>query len=295
MDVKAIASRWRRCVLAVLVIAWVAVAGPAQAAQPVAMVTDIVGGNSVTGMGESTELSLLAELAPGGGIDLAAGSRLVIVYYESGNEYVFAGPASIRIGAEAPEVLSGNSPEERQVLLASGGAEIIIQPAGMVQASMVLRGSDPNIDIRLDNLVDTKTLERRPVFRWRPMPGSATYHFELIDDSGESLVEADVAATEFLLPEAVTLEVGVTYTWEVTARTPDGVLHGGWGDFVLATDAERALVEELRPPDDAPFSRRVMFAMVLQQMELLDEALVHWKGLLAERGDDPKLRQLAGE
>lgn len=295
MDVKAIASRWRRCVLATFVIAWVAVAGPSQAAQPVAMVTDIVGANSVTGMGESTEILLLDELAPGGGIDLAAGSRLVIVYYESGNEYVFAGPASIRIGAEAPDVLSGNSPEERQVLLASAGAEIIIQPAGMVQASLVLRGTDPEIDITLDNLVDTKTLDRRPLFRWRPFPGSATYHFELLDDSGDSLAEADVAATELLLPEAVTLEVGVTYTWEVTARTPDGVLHGGWGDFLLATEAERALVEELRPPTDAPFSRRVMFAVVLQQMELLDEAQEHWKRLLAERGDEPKLRQLVGE
>ena len=104
MDVKAIDSRWRWPILAALVIAWVVAAGPAEAAQPVAMVTDIEGENSVTGMGESVELSLLAELAPGGSIDLAAGSRLVIVYYESGNEYIFEGPASIRIGAEAPEV-----------------------------------------------------------------------------------------------------------------------------------------------------------------------------------------------
>ena len=97
------------------------------------------------------------------------------------------------------------------------------------------------------------------------------------------------------LPESVTLEVGVTYTWEVAARTPDGILHSSWGDFVLATDAERALIEQMRPPSDAPFSSRVMFAVVLQQLELRDEALNHWKTLLAERSDDPKLQQMVGQ
>ena len=246
-------------------------------------------------MGESVELSLLAELAPGGSIDLAAGSRLVIVYYESGNEYIFEGPASIRIGAEAPEVLSGNRPEERQVLLADAGEEIIIQPAGMAQASLVMRGADPNSDLRLDNLVGTKTLDRRPVFRWQPLPGAEKYHFELTDDAGESLLETDVAATEFLLPEAVTLKIDVTYTWELTTRTSDGAMHSNWGDFSLATDDERALVERLKPADDAPFSRRVVYAAVLQQMELRDAALTLWKALLVERGDDPRLRQLVGE
>ncbi|MCZ6666419.1 MAG: hypothetical protein O7B81_14035, partial [Gammaproteobacteria bacterium] len=179
MAVTSIDSRWRCYVLATFAIAWVAVAGSAQAAQPVAMVTDITGGNSVSGMGEMTELSLLDEIAPGGSVDLAAGSRLVIVYYESGNEYIFTGPASVRFDAEAPEVLSGNSPEQRQVLLADASGEIIIQPSGMVQASLVMRGTDPSIEIKLDNLVDTKILDKRPVFRWQPLPGATAYHIEL--------------------------------------------------------------------------------------------------------------------
>ena len=300
MAVTSLDSRWRCCVLATfaiawVAIAWVAVAGSAQAAQPVAMVTDITGGNSVSGMGEMTELSLLDEIAPGGSVDLAAGSRLVIVYYESGNEYIFTGPASVRFDAEAPEVLSGNAPEQRQVLLADASGEIIIQPSGMVQASLVMRGTDPSIEIKLDNLVDTKTLDKRPVFHWQPLPGATAYHLELIDDAGESLATIDVAATEASLPEAVTLEVGVTYTWEVSARTPDGILHSSWGDFSLATDAERSLIEQMRPPSDAPFSSRVMFAVVLQQLELRDEAVELWKGLLAERSDDPKLRQLVAQ
>ena len=96
MDMKAIKRCWRYSVVATFAIAWVAVASPVLA-EPVAMVTDIEGGNSVTGMGESTELSLLAELEPGGSVDLAGGSRLVIVYYDSGNEFIFEGPASITL------------------------------------------------------------------------------------------------------------------------------------------------------------------------------------------------------
>ena len=295
MAVKAIASLWRCCMVAVFAIAWSAAVDPVQAAQPVAMVTDIEGESSVTGVEGSAILSLLAELAPGGSIDLAAGSRLVIVYYESGSEYAFAGPASIRIGVEAPEMVSGNSPEQRQVLPSDAGGEIIIRPVGMAQASLVMRGADENSDLRLINLVGTKTLEKRPVFHWRPLPGAGTYHFELTDDAGESLVEANVAAVELPLPETVTLEPDITYTWEVTTRTPDGALHSNWGDFTLASDDERALIERLRPTDDAPFSRRVVFAAVLQQMELRDAALAQWKALLAERGDDPRLRQLVGE
>jgi hypothetical protein len=291
MDMKAIKMPWRCSVLAVLAVAWAAVIGPAPAlAEPVAMVTDMAGGNSVTGMGESTALSLLDELEPGGNVDLVAGSRLVIVYYESGNEFIFEGPASIKIGPAEPEILSGKKPQARQILLAG-----IIQPAGMIQASIVMRGVADNIDIKLENLVDTKTLEARPLFRWQPLPGATSYRFELIDDSGDSLAGADITATEMPLPEAVTLEVGVTYTWEVAARTPDGILHSSWGDFTLATDAERALIEQMRPARDASFSSRVMFAVVLQQLELRDEAVAHWKTLLAERSDDSKLRQMAGQ
>lgn len=294
MDMKAIKRCWRYSVVAAFAIAWVAVPSPVLA-EPVAMVTDIEGGNSVTGMGESTELTLLAELEPGGSVELAGGARLVIVYYESGNEFIFEGPASIKIGPAAPEVLSGNSPEEHHILLAGADGEIIIHPAGMVQASIVMRGAQDEVDIKLENLVDTKILDARPLFRWQPLPGASTYHFEIINDSGDSLAETDVTATELPLPEAVTLEVGITYTWEVATRTPDGILHSSWGDFYLATDAERALVEQMRPPRDAPFSSRVMFAVVLQQLELRDEAVNHWKTLLVERSDDPKLQQMANQ
>ena len=295
MNLDPICSGRRHRGLVAIVLACGVATAVAAAPQPVAMVTDLEGGNSVTGMGDTTELLLLAELVPGGRVDLGAGSRLVIVYFASGNEYVFEGPASIRINAQAPEVLSGAGPEERQVLLAAAGEEIIIRPAGMAQASLVMRGADLDSKLRLDNLIDTKTLDSRPVFRWRPLPGVETYHFLLTDEGGATVVETDVAATEFRLPEEVMLDPSAIYTWELEARTPDGAAHDNWGDFSVATDDERALVERMRPPGNAPFSRRVLFAVMLGQMELRDAALEQWRALLAERGDDPQLRKLVGE
>lgn len=284
----------RRLVAAIVAAAVIAIGGAASA-EPVAMVTDLEGGNSVSGMGGRTELSLLAELEAGGRIDLAGGARLVIVYYESGNEYEFSGPASIGVGAQGPTTISGAGPERRQLQFAAAGGGVVIRPAGVAQASLVMRGANPDSKLRLDNLVDTKTLDRRPVFRWRPVAGAATYRFELTDDAGATLVETDIETVRLPLAEGVTLEPDVTYTWEVTAYTGDGTAHSNWGDFYLATEDERALVERMRPEADAPFSRRVVFAAILEQMELRDEARKYWKALLAERGDDPQLRRLAGE
>ena len=291
MNAHAFGSRWRR--LAMAAFAWAAMSGPAAGAPPVAMVTDLVGGNSATGVGGSAELWLLAELAPGATIQLDPGSRMVIVYYESGSEYLFKGPGTVTIGVDEPIALAGADPEEHQVL--SAGDDVVIRPAGMAQASLVMRGADPDSKLQLDSLVGTKTLDARPVFRWLPLAGVESYVFVLTDDAGETLIETDVAGTELALPAEVTLETDITYTWEVEAHTPDGAMHGNWGDFSIAEDDERALVEKVRPADTAPVSRRVMFAVMLEQMELHDEARKYWKALLKERGDDPRLRQLAGE
>ncbi|MFQ5785498.1 MAG: hypothetical protein ACE5H8_11845 [Alphaproteobacteria bacterium] len=281
-------------VVAAAAMAWGFAAGAAAGSGAVAMVTDLAGASRIEGSGGG-RIALLAELVPGSRIVVDEGARLVIVYYESGDEYVFRGPANLRIDPRTPEVLSGVRPERRPSLLSEIGGEVTIRPTDVVQASLVMRASGSAAGLRLDRPVATRVLDPSPVFRWRPAPGAQTYHFELIDDDGRTLATADVAATEFRLPENIVLAPAVTYTWEVSARPASGAATSDWADFSVAPASDRALVERLRPPADAAFSRRVLFATVLERLELRDAARAYWRVLFGERGDEPTLRRLAGE
>jgi hypothetical protein len=53
--------------------------------------------------------------------------------------------------------------------------------------------------------------------------------------------------------------------------------------------------ESLRPASTALLSERVVFAAWLEQMELRDEARKYWKNAAAERPDDRRLKNMAGE
>ncbi len=274
------------------IFAWSLSGDAAAGPQPVAMVTDIEGRATIAEAGGA--VALLAELAPGARVDVGSGARIVVVYYASGEEFAFRGPGSLRIGAEAAERLSGAALETRHTLLAGAVGDIVIAPAGVIQASLVMRVEDRGAEPRLIGPVDTRTLAPRPLFRWQAIAGVETYRFELIDGAGRTLTVAEVAATELRLPESIVLAAGETYTWEVSARAADGAVYSNWGDFSLSPPTERALVERLRPPGDATFSERVLFAAVLEQLGLSDEARGYWRALLAERPGNARLRRLAG-
>jgi hypothetical protein len=93
----------------------------------------------------------------------------------------------------------------------------------------------------------------------------------------------------------VQLREGVGYTWEVSARTPDGRRYVSAGDFTIATRQLRAEADALRPGAGTPVSQRVAFAVWLEQMELKDEARKYWRALAVERPEDARLKALAVE
>ena len=107
--------------------------------------------------------------------------------------------------------------------------------------------------------------------------------------------ETEVDSTSFKLPASVKLKEGVPYTWEVSARLPDGRKYTSSADFAVAAADLRAQAEALRPAQSAPLSSRITYAAWLDQMELKDEARKYWKTASTERPDDPRLKALASE
>ena len=258
--------------------------------QGVAIVTDISG--RVTGQGPVT---IMSEIAAESRMRVESDGKLVVIYLNSGDEYTFAGPGQIQFRAAGPQVLSGAQPQKRASPFGKGGKDVIIKPVAVTQAAFVMRSSRPTARIKLLTLSGTKTLDASPEFRWQEIEPGVRYRFELTDDTGGSLHEAEVQRSSFKLPDSVQLREGIGYTWGVSARTPDGRRYVSAGDFTIATPQLRAEANALRPGAGTPVSQRVAFAAWLEQMELKDEARKYWRALAAERPDDARLKALAAE
>jgi len=275
---------WLTAAIAVL---WLS-AGAARA-QNVAIVTDVSG--KVAGQAPVT---ILSEIAADARLKLEPGSRLVVVYVKSGDEYTLGGPAQVQFRASGPEVAGGAKPQRKANPLGKDSG-VTIRPLNVAQGAFVMRSGRPTARIKLLNLAGTKTLEAAPEFRWQEIEPGVKYRFELTDETGKSLHEGEVGGAAFKLPAGVQLREGVTYTWELSARLGDGRRYVSAGDFSLADAGVRSQARSLRPAAGAPVSQRVAYAAWLEQMELRDEARRYWKALSAERPEDVKLKTLAAE
>jgi hypothetical protein len=277
-----------RCLLAALALTVGLVALPVWS-QGIALVTDVSG--KVTG---PVPISILSEISADAQIQLEPGARLVALYIKSGDEYTLSGPAQVRFQAAGPHVLSGAKPQKRASPIGKGG-NVSINPARVTQAAYVMRSGRATARIKLLTLSATKALDTSPEFRWQSAEQGLNYRFELTDDTGRSLYETEVQTTSLKLPGSVALKEGASYTWEVSARTPDNRRYISAGDFTIAPAGLRAQAESLRPAASAPVSDRVAYAAWLEQAELHDEARRYWRALYKERPDDEKLKALAAE
>jgi hypothetical protein len=263
-------------------------------AASLAMVTDLQGKASlVAGDGKPRELTILAELDAGTKVELPSGATLIALYLDAGDEYVFRGPASIVFRPGAPEVPSGAKPEKRSLSLGKGGKDVRIKPVGVTQGALVMRTVRPEARIQLLTLNKTHTLESTPEFRWSAIQPGLTYGFELSDETGRMVYEAKVSGTSLRLPAEVKLREAAPYSWEVTARLPDGRKYSSSADFAIAGPELRSRAESLRPPSSAALSTKIAFAAWLDDADLKDEARKYWKDASSQRPDDARLRALA--
>ncbi|MEO8543527.1 MAG: hypothetical protein ABI434_08090 [Burkholderiaceae bacterium] len=278
---------WQRCGIALAAFCMLLVTAHAAG---VAMVTDLQGKATIIDASKSFDASIYADIEAGTQIQLQGNAKLSVLYLEGGNEYSFRGPAEIAFKASQPEMISGAQPEKRSPSLSPG---VRIKAIGMNQGAIVLRGSAGGTRIKLQSASGTRVMATQPEFRWQePQPG-LKYHVEIADDTGRSLYDAQVEANSFTLPPALQLKDGQSYTWEVSARLPDGRKYSSVGVFSVATDELRTQALALRVDDSASVSSRVIYAAWLDQVELKDEARKYWRALLAERPEDARLKALA--
>lgn len=275
--------------LATVMLVFCLTGAGAARAQNVAIVTDVSGK-----VAAQAPVTILAEIAADARVKLEPGSRLVVVYVKSGDEYTLTGPAQVQFRSGGPEVASGAKPQRKANPLGKESG-VTIRPLSVAQGAFVMRSGRPTARIKLLSLSGTKTLDVAPEFRWQEIEPGVKYRFELTDDTGKSLYEGEVGGATFRLPAGVQLREGVSYTWELSARQGDGRRYVSAGDFSVADGGVRSRARSLRPAAGASVSQRVAYAAWLEQMELRDEARKYWKALAAERPEDSKLKALAAE
>lgn len=262
----------------------------AHAANEPAMVADVQGQVST---GKGGRLEILAFLPADTRLSLAPQAKVVLVYPASSREYELAGPGDYQVGKAAPEALRGAKPATERVLGTVYGVRRI-NTASKAQAGMVMRSVMPpsyRLSIQLLEPSGSLVMNERPVFRWEDMPGGGRYRFVLSDDQGKIVAAGNVKGSSFVLPKGVTLKEKTAYSWSVEAR--DGT--EGSHQFTLIGKDERQRLEQLRPAADAPFAQRLLYAAELEGLGLRDEAKPLWKTLAAERPEDSRLQDLAGE
>lgn len=102
-------------------------ASGAACAQAVGLVTDLVGGAGP---------AILSEVVLDKEARLAKGAKLTVLYYNSGHEYIFEGPALIRWSPSEPLAIEGAAPK-RRTLTAKG---VTVRAGGVAPAAFVMRG-----------------------------------------------------------------------------------------------------------------------------------------------------------
>jgi len=260
------------------------------AAETVAMVTDIVGEVAVNSDGQKKPLNILDNVATGMQIDIAEQAKLVLVYLDSGKEYAVQGKTMVNIGAKQINLESGQSISGKDL---NKYRDVQFKPVNALQAAAEMRsGSAKHIKLRLLSLNGVKTLQVRPTFRWQAIKPGLKYQFELFNTEGETLLEKQLTETSLQLPQDMLLSRGKIYSWEISTQLPNRKRYTNFTDFSVVSKKEFEMVNKLRPDESASVAELVLYASVLEQLLIRDEASRYWKKIISKRGAQPNLKNL---
>ena len=277
-----------------LLIAALACAAAAHAG-PVAMIADLAGTQCRIAGASAKACAILDYLDPGATLRVSAGTQVSVVYFGSGREYAFTGPAEARIEAATPRTLSGAAPATRDLAVARETGLKAGDVQGYNQAALVLRGMvSARRKLHLIEPRNTHVIDTHPTFSWEPIKPGAQYRFVLSDQDGRIVLETLVNATRFELPGGVRLRENAPYTWQVETRLADGNTYRSAADFTLLDAAKRKVLEKVRPADGAPVAELVIYALALEHRDVRGEARRYWKLAAQRRPADAALQAKAG-
>ncbi|MBT8113925.1 MAG: hypothetical protein KJP04_00995, partial [Arenicella sp.] len=263
-------------------------------AQPVAIVTDVAGNARLEFGDESRSVNVLDNLEAGTSISIGEASNMTLVYLDSGVEYKMEGPTSFVAGTTAPEAVQGEQAQARTLKLLE---ETGLKPAegNLNQAAIVFRNVHTfGGKVELLGPMDTKLMTSAPLFKWEPLGEGTRYLFELKSSRDRLLYTYESSATELRVPAEIKLGNGRKYRWTVSAKLGNEP-YSGTASFQMGSQREIEKLVAYRPALDAPFSEKIVYALVLRQQGFNHAAKQNWDRLVRERPDDPAMNSLWGQ
>jgi hypothetical protein len=91
------------------------------------------------------------------------------------------------------------------------------------------------------------------------------------------------------LPSELSLKFQHQYSWEVRAMLASGQEIVSAGEFSIIDEVRAKRIMQSKPKEDAQFSERVLFAVLLEGEGLKADATEEWKILAAERPNEPMI------
>jgi len=263
----------------------------AQTKAGLVMVTDLRGEATLVAKSkvDKTKVEIMAEVEAGESVVLDPGARITFVNMKTGAASSFMGPGTLHL--DPTGTFTGMTAKGHQEVASLKGAHKL-KPGAMAQASVVMRAvpgaEEPAV------MPTGVTLSPTPEFTWKDAGPKATYHFKLQDPQGQVLFELTQDECSVQVPEHLALTDDTPYTWVLATDLGDGTSTRKSGTIkVFGSKEERAELQAAKPGADASFSERLVYAALLEQRGLHQDARAYWKVLAKERPEDQQLAKFA--
>ena len=262
----------------------ISVAGAIAGEHPVAMVTEVSGGGEVLRDSQASSLRLLAELEPNARVRLKKDARAVVLYLQSGDQYVLSGPGAFTLGQDRPRA-EGQAAGPRKLGPVTGkdGKAMQIRNASLSQAGIVMR-TEGRRPIAAKHPIAAVTLATPSLFEWEAIGADVNYEFVLKDEKGNTLFARVLAENRLSFPGDIALDAGAAYRWSVSARGVNGSRFLSVYQFRIADPDTRAGFDNFYPTETATAAEHVAFAAWLDRNGLSEEATRYWEELRKRYG-----------
>lgn len=244
----------------------------------IGMVLDLQGSGDLLRNGESSKLQLLSYVQPGVQLRFAAGSKASVSHYAAKQIYQLTGPVLVTVEADQLRLVEGTPLASKPLAEKVVTAALNAGPGGFRMRSLV-----PVMTLAPAN--GSSTLSTRPQFNWEASEATR-YEVDLIEVPERVIAHAKVDAPRWELPANIKLDYGKAYRWTVSyTSSVDGKTRSAQANFNLPTKAEADAIQALAPGKDAAVDEWVLYATILKERQLLDDARAVWRRIAAQRPD----------
>lgn len=302
MDMKHLACNFARSIgpylarvftLAGFIWSGTALLASAQAADGVAFLTDIKGDVRIDG---AARPALMSEVAKGQKIVLGKDATLAVMFIQSGEEMVLKGPGEFDVDKSGKTI--NKSGQTGQIAARKTdwkiSSQALVKVSQTSSASIRMRSLNPGAAAATDTKVGALLYPVRgsiaslqPVLTWQST-GANAYDVSLALASEPDKPIAAGKATGASHKFSTRLKPDTEYQWTVNA----GGTELGRGKFRTLSADDIAAVEKKKPADKAAFSDRLLYAVMLNDLGVTQDAQTLWAKLASERSDLPELAAL---